>query len=119
MLEKKKQKRLDFVKYLNDDYTIVIARHPRFHWMSHTESNYVYFLYITRTQNRFIDEKTAAVARYNILCFQQIYSSYSCLMKSLYAVISEYLLDANKILEVFLLCEKLREQYGEQQVLRD
>ena len=119
MQNKEKQKRLDFVKYLHDDYTIVIARHPRFSWMVHAESNYIYFLYITRSQNRFVDRETATIAKYNILCFQQVYSSYYMLMKSIYSVLSEYIMDSRKIMELLLLCEKIRDYSEPEEIVRD
>ncbi|EMI11395.1 hypothetical protein [Anoxybacillus gonensis] len=112
MLSEGKQKKLrkpDFVKFRHEDYVIVIARQKRFPWMEHTESQYVYYMYITRSQKRFISDTTAQVAEFNILCFCHIYSSFQHLMKVIEPILSEYILDSKKIIEIVMLCEELNE----------
>lgn len=109
MVSKEKQKKLDYVKAIHDDFTIIIAKHPRFRWMHHSEGKHIYFLYITRLQKRFVDNRTANVGEFNILCFQNFYSSFENLMKVIEPVLSEYILDNKKLFQIAMLCEELRE----------
>jgi hypothetical protein len=109
MVSKERQKKLDYVKAIHDNYTIIIAKHPRFSWMHHSEGKYIYFVYITRSQKRFVDNRTAHVADYNILCFQNFYSSFEKLMKVIEPVLSEYILNNTKLFQIAMLCEELRE----------
>ena len=109
MASKGKQKKLDFVKAIHNDYTVIIAKHPRYGWMHHSEEEYIYFLYITRSQKRFVDNRTANVGEYNILCFQIFFSSYENLMNVIEPVLSEYILDNKKLFQIAMLCEELIE----------
>ncbi|MCG7314792.1 hypothetical protein MHL30_16855 [Priestia flexa] len=109
MASKGKQKKLDFVKAIHDDYTIIIAKHPSFRWMHHSEEKHIYFLYITRSQKCFVDKNTAHVGEYNILCFQNFYSSFISLMKVIVPILAEYILDNEKLFKVIMLCEELEE----------
>ena len=110
---KKSEKRLDYIKSSNEDYTIVIARHERFHWMAKDSSEYVYFIYITRKQKRFIDKGSALVKEYNVLCFNNMYTSFYNLMISIYPILEEYILDSKKIVEIVMLVEKLNDVHVE------
>jgi len=109
MDSKGKQEELGYVKAIHDDYTIIIAKHPRFKWMHHNEEKFIYFMYITRSQKRFIDNRTAHVGDFNILCFQNFYSSYESLMNVIESILSEYILDNTKLFQVAMLCEDLIE----------
>lgn len=109
MVSKDKHKRLDFVKAIHDDYTIIVARHPRFEWVKHSESNFVYFLYITKGQKRFVDKHTAHVGEYNLLCFQNFYSSFESLISVIEPILAEYILDNTKLFEIIMLCDELEE----------
>lgn len=109
MVSKERQKKLNYVKVIHDDYTIVIAKQPRFEWVNHSESKYIYFLYITKSQKCFVDKSTAHVGEYNILCFQNFYSSFISLMKVIVPILAEYILDNEKLFKVIMLCEELED----------
>jgi hypothetical protein len=96
-----------FIKFRHEDYIIIIARHNRFAWIQHTDSKYVYFMYITRLQKRFIDHNTSEVAEFNILCFCGMYNSFLHLIQNMVPILSEYILDSKKIVEIVMLCEDL------------
>ncbi|KAF0822175.1 hypothetical protein V7200_18405 [Cytobacillus firmus] len=109
MVSKERQKKLDYVKAIHNDYTIVIAKHPRFDWINHSESKFIYFLYITKSQKCFVDKNTAHVGEYNILCFQNLYSSFISLMKVIVPILAEYILDNDELFKIIMLCEGLEE----------
>jgi hypothetical protein len=96
-----------FIKFRHDDYMIIIARHSRFAWIQHTDNKYVYFMYITRLQKRFIGDNTSEVAEFNILCFCGMYNSFMHLIQNVQPILSEYILDSKKIVEIVMLCEEL------------
>ncbi|WNS75675.1 hypothetical protein RRV45_01095 [Bacillus sp. DTU_2020_1000418_1_SI_GHA_SEK_038] len=109
MVSKERQKKLDYVKAIHNDYTIVIAKHPRFEWVNHSESKFIYFLYITKSQKCFVDKNTAHVGEFNILCFQNFYSSFISLMKVIVPILAEYILDNDELFKIIMLCEELED----------
>ncbi|REJ29251.1 MAG: hypothetical protein C6W56_06395 [Caldibacillus debilis] len=96
-----------FIKFRHDDYMIIIAMHSRFAWIQHTDSKYMYFMYITRLQKRFIGDNTSEVAEFNILCFFGMNNTFSHLIQNVQPILSEYILDSKKIVEIVMLCEEL------------
>lgn len=108
-----KARKTDVIKMRHDDYVITVARHKRFPWLEHSEQKYVYFLYITRMQKRFVNKDDANTAEFSILCFCQMYSSFYHLMKIIEPVLQEYVVDSMKIVEIVMLCEELNEVYDE------
>ncbi|MCG6180095.1 hypothetical protein JEG44_04590 [Anoxybacillus sp. LAT_33] len=67
----------------------------------------MYFMYITRLQKRLIGDNTSEVAEFNILCFFGMYNSFSHLIQNVQPILSEYILDSKKIVEIVMLCEEL------------
>jgi len=102
-----KDKKFDIVKAFHGDYVFIIAKHPRFSWVSHSEEDHMYFVYITRTENRFVDKKTANVAKFNVLCCQQVFYNYHQMMMSLEPILSEYILDSKSIFKICILAQNL------------
>ncbi|GLB58653.1 hypothetical protein [Cytobacillus sp. NCCP-133] len=104
---KGKDKQLDYVKTFHDQYVIIIAKHPRFNWVKHTENKDMYFIYITRLEKHFVDKKTAQIGEFNVLCYHNVFFNYHDMMLRLEPILSEYILDSKKIFKIAMLAQEL------------
>jgi len=101
MKEMNRQRKLDFVKAVEEDIEVIVARHKRFVWLNNVDcDDYVYFIYITRKQLKFVDKKKTKINEYNVLCFNKMYTNYYDLMSSIYPILGEYLLDSKKMVRL-------------------
>ena len=105
-----KKKGTDYVNAFHNDYIITIGRHPRFNWVTHSDKDYMYFLYITRTEKNFVGKNTAHVGKFNILCHQQTFYDYHHLMLVIEPILSEYILESKKIFKICMLVQELEYQ---------
>lgn len=104
---KGKDKELECIKAYHNDYVFVVAKHPRFSWVSHTQKEYMYFLYITRLENHFLDKNTANIGKFNILCHQQVFFDYHQMMTVIEPILSEYILDSKTIFKIAMQIQEL------------
>lgn len=106
MIKGKHINRTFYVKGHHEEYSFIISKMPKFTWMKHTDSNYMYFLYISRSVEDFVD-KTKQKEEY--LCFHKVYFDFGELIRGILPVLREYILDNVKLFKLLSLCEQLKE----------